>query len=1259
MTPENLKEIGGIRFSILSPSEVRKYSVTEITAPETYDEDGLPVQGGLMDNRLGTLEPGQKCATCGNTALRCPGHFGHIELAEPVLHIAFAEEVNKLLHSFCRVCGRFKMLTEDVETYKTKIKEESKFNPKVRDKIAKQLFMKTKKIMLCPHCGTEQYKVEFLKPTIFHEITESGGATRLLPNAIRERLERITDDDMSLINYNPKSVRPEWFVLQVLGVPPVVVRPSITLETGIRSEDDLTHKIVDILRVNQRVRESKESGTPPLIVQDLVDLLQYHVTTFFDNEVSGIPQSHHRSGRPLKTISQRLKGKEGRFRGSLSGKRVDFSARTVISPDPSLDISEVGVPVAVAKKLSIPEKYSKLNAKFLNELVLNGSDVHPGANYVIRPDGVKIRLDYVEDKQALVDSLEDGFVIERHLIDGDIVIFNRQPSLHRMSVMGHSIRVLPYRTFRLHPAVCPPYNADFDGDEMNLHVPQSTEARAEALTLMMVHDQIVSPRYGGPIIGGTRDYISAGYLLTHDDTLLEVDEFSDLALTGGYIGPLPKPVKSNPPLYTGKQLFSLFLPDDFNYKLSSKWARAKNLSNDVLIKDGQLITGLIDRAAIGSEEPDSILHRISKDYGSEEARKFLNSALSVLRSYISNRGFSLSYKELTLDKSAEKKVFKSISNSYVNVDALITKSKNGELVGARGMSEAETLEAHIVHELSKARDKAGRVSDTALFDDNSGVIMARTGARGSSLNLGQMTAALGQQSVRGKRIQNGFNQRALSHFKKGDMSPDAKGFVKSNYRTGLSPTEFFFHAMGGREGLVDTAVRTQQSGYMQRRLINALEHIRVEYDRTVRDPHGNIIQFLYGEDGIDPAKSDHGDAVNISRQVDISMIDNTSKSKSDPKKIDSILKPYKSKFNEKVFEDLKDSFSNNFITESGMKSVAKRTLELTNKALVEPGEASGIVAAQSIGEPGTQMTLRTFHFAGVQEKDVTLGLPRLIELVDARKIPSKPSMDIYLKAAHSKTSEKAREIGKKILYTTVMDLVSQTEVDYIEGIKLKFQSDTLNDFGITLDKIGEVVELGSKREVKVDHRNTSVMVIVEDTDASTLFSLRNKLLGLRIAGIKDIKNLTIVKKDSEWMIQTSGSNLGKVFKIPGVDTSRTTTNNIWEIAAVVGIEAARSTLINEITHTLDEQGLEVDIRHIVLVSDLMSSTGVLKSIGRHGIAGTKESVLARAAFEITVPTISKASVTGEIEELKGVTENVIVGLPVPVGTGMIELYMKR
>ncbi len=362
---EGVKAVSGIRFSVFSPSEIRKYSVTEISAPETYDEDGMPVTGGLMDNRLGTIEPGQKCATCGNTAARCPGHFGHIELAEPVLHIAFVDDIRKILVSTCRSCGRLLLLQEDMDTHHARLQEKTSYSPTLREEIEKEIINKAKKTKVCPHCGKKQYEIEFTKPTTFHEITEWGGATRLLPVAIRERLERVSDEDLRLLGYDPSSTRPEWFVLQALPVPPVSVRPSITLESGIRSEDDLTHKIVDILRVNQRVKESKESGTPPLIVQDLVDLLQYHVTTYFDNEVSGIPQAHHRSGRPLKTISQRLKGKEGRFRGSLSGKRVDFSSRTVISPDANLDISEVGVPIEVAKKLTVPEKVAPWNIDLL------------------------------------------------------------------------------------------------------------------------------------------------------------------------------------------------------------------------------------------------------------------------------------------------------------------------------------------------------------------------------------------------------------------------------------------------------------------------------------------------------------------------------------------------------------------------------------------------------------------------------------------------------------------------------------------------------------------------------------------------------------------------------------------------------------------------------------------------------------------------------------------------------------------------------
>ena len=831
---ESIKNLGAIKFSVWSPVEIRKFSVAEITAPETYDEDGMPVQGGLMDNRLGTLEPGQKCITCGNTSAKCPGHFGHIELAEPVLHIAFVDDIHKLLLTTCRSCNRIKLENEELASFREIRSAKASYAVITLDNIKDDIIEKSKKIKICPHCQAEQYDLIFTKPTIFVEKTEAG-ENRLLPITIRERLSNITDDDLKLLGYDPSTARPEWFVLQVLPVPPVTVRPSIILETGIRSEDDLTHKLVDIIRVNQRLKESKEAGTPPLIVQDLVDLLQYHVTTYFDNEVSGIPQAHHRSGRPLKTLTQRLKGKEGRFRGSLSGKRVDFSSRTVISPDPNIAISEVGIPYEVAKKLTIPETVSNWNIEKLKTLVFNGPNNYPGANYIIRPDGVKIRLDYVNDRQMVADSIVPGYIIERHLSDSDIVIFNRQPSLHRMSIMAHYVRVLPYRTFRLHPAVCPPYNADFDGDEMNLHVPQSEEARSEAALLMSVQDQLISPRYGGPIIGGIRDFITGAYMLTSDGSYLSKEEFFNLALLGGYAGTLPEPKgeKDGKKLYTGKQLFSLFLPKDFNFIITSKWNKSiKGEGKDVVIKNGELISGVIDKASIGAEEPDSVLHRIAKDYGNDVAQKFLNSILVMLKTFITHRGFTYGYSDLWLSEDTHREITEVIKKAYDKIGELIQQYKEGTLPLTRGLSPEEALELYLVNELSRARDRAGRLADRSFPNDNAGVIMASTGARGSTLNIGQMTAVLGQQSIRGKRIHKGYHNRSLPHFKINDTNPDAKGFVKSNYRDGLTPLEFFFHAMGGREGLVDTAVRTQQSGYMQRRLINALEHLKLEYDST-------------------------------------------------------------------------------------------------------------------------------------------------------------------------------------------------------------------------------------------------------------------------------------------------------------------------------------------------------------------------------------------------------------------------------------------
>jgi len=1257
MSIETVKSIQGIKFSVWSPNEIRKYSVSEITAPETYDEDGMAVQGGLMDGRLGTLEPGQKCLTCGNTSARCPGHFGHIELAEPVLHIAFIDSIHKLLQATCRSCSRIRISDEDLQKFLEIKSRKAAYTVISQKRIPDEILDKAKKAKECAHCGKLQYDLIFTKPTIFIEKTELG-ESRLLPITIRERFSQITDADLDLLGYDHTTARSEWFILQALPVPPVTVRPSIILETGIRSEDDLTHKMVDIIRVNQRLKESKEAGTPPLIVQDLVDLLQYHTTTYFDNEVSGIPQAHHRSGRPLKTLTQRLKGKEGRFRGSLSGKRVDFSSRTVISPDPNLDLAEVGVPESIAKKLTIPEIVTDWNIEKLKKLVINGPDKFPGVNYILRPDGVKIRLDFVEDRSIIADSLEAGYLVERHLLDGDIVLFNRQPSLHQMSIMGHHVRVLPGKTFRLHPSVCPPYNADFDGDEMNLHVPQSEESRAEALLLMRVQEQLISPRFGGPIIGALRDFITGAYLLTKDDTILSTQEFYNYAMLGDYQGKLPEPKIKNKDgsFFTGKQLFSIFLPSDFNFIMTSKWSKGtKKVEKDIVIKNGELVSGVIDKASIGAEEPESVLHRIAKDYGNEQAKKFLNSILIIIKQFITDYGFSYGYSDLELSEKDREAILNDINETYDKVYDITDQLNKKTLSPMRGMTREETAEAVITHELAKARDRAGVTANSNLSDDNAGKIMATTGARGSALNVGQMAGALGQQSRRGKRLHTGFSNRTLSHFKEYDDNPDSHGFVKSNFRDGLSTLEFFFHAMGGREGLVDTAVRTQQSGYMQRRLINALEHIRLEYDGTVRDPHGHIMQFLYGEDGIDVAKSDHGEAFNVNRLVESQSIIDSGK-KATKEEIDKLTKKYTKTFSPRLISAVNDALHVSQLSKEGAETVCKKGLELYDKSRVEPGQAVGIVTAQSIGEPGTQMTLRTFHTAGIAEKNVTLGLPRIIELVDARKKPATPAMDIYLDKKIKASRESAISVARNILETSIRDLVIDVETDHSTEIILEFDSERLRSRNCTMEDVISVLESNKKFTQEVV-KDTVILKLVEESDSVTVNTLLNKIRKTIVKGVPEIARVTLKEENGEWVIQTTGSNLLKVLEVEGIDKFNVRTNNIFEIGIGLGIEAARNSLISELKATLENQGLEVDIRYLMLVADLMCHKGYLQQIGRHGIAGSKDSVLARAAFEITVPTIARAAKEGEIEELKGITENVIVGSQIPIGSGTVDIYM--
>ncbi|HZY92623.1 MAG TPA: DNA-directed RNA polymerase subunit A' [Thermoplasmata archaeon] len=854
------KKIKALQFAFLSPDEIRRMSGVKIITADTYDDDGYPIEMGLMDLHLGVIEPNLRCRTCGGRVNECPGHFGIIELAMPVIHVGYAKEIKRLLQSTCRACGR---LLPDAPSPRAEATAETDDGPVVRTREAKEE-------RVCPHCHEVQQRIVLDKPTTFRE-----NGHKITPKEVRARLERIPDDDVRFLGLNPKFGRPEWMVLTVLPVPPVQVRPSITLESGERSEDDLTHKLVDVLRINQRLRENRDMGAPQLVVEDLWELLQYHVTTYFDNQTSGIPPARHRSGRPLKTLAQRLKGKDGRFRSNLSGKRVNFSARTVISPDPLLSINEVGIPTEVARALTVPLEVTPHNQEAAKELVRRGPVPTPvpsgeyqcGVNYLVREDGQRIKV-MDKNAEACAELVAPGCIVERQLIDGDIVLFNRQPSLHRMSMMAHFVRILPHKTFRFNLCDCPPYNADFDGDEMNLHVLQSQEARAEAKVLMKVEEHILSPRYGGPIIGMLHDHITAAFLLTYQNPRFTRAEVTYLLSKVNY--PIPPPAgeeKDGQPFWTGKQLFSLTLPRDLNIEFRSNiWNRCDcpptNCKHDsyVIVENGDLKAGTIDAKAIAFGK-GAILDAIARNDGMGRARKFLDEMSRLSITAIGLKGLSTGIDDEDVPDTARREIDDALEKARLKVTELVEAYRESTLEQMPGRSLEETLEVMIRRELGKARDTAGDIAGRYLGLENPAVILAKSGARGSMLNLTQMAGAVGQQSVRGERLLRGYFNRTLPHFARGDLGADARGFVSSSYKRGLSPTEYFFHSMGGREGLVDTAVRTSRSGYMQRRLINALEDLKVAEDGTVRNTAGTVIEYKYGEDGIDPTRSFGGQPV--------------------------------------------------------------------------------------------------------------------------------------------------------------------------------------------------------------------------------------------------------------------------------------------------------------------------------------------------------------------------------------------------------------
>lgn len=689
----------------------------------------------------------------------------------------------------------------------------------------------------------------------------------LNPLRVLNLFKQITSSDVELLGMNPAEGRPEDLLWQYVPAPPVCIRPSVPNETS-STEDDLTQKVADITNINNLLKEGLKNGLPIQTIMEQWEYMQTLIAIYINSDNPGLQTVGN--AQHIRGLCQRLKGKQGRFRGNLSGKRVDFSGRTVISPDPNLAINEVAIPVHVAKRMTYPETVSRYNVSKLKQRILNGVDRWPGANYVIKKEyGIKQYLKYGK-LSGHAENLRIGDVVERHLEDGDIVLFNRQPSLHKLSILSHYVKVRPNRTFSLNECVCNPYNADFDGDEMNLHVPQTEEARAEAVELMGVKHNLSTPKNGEPIISAIQDFITAAYLLSSKDVFYDRKSFTNICMymvDGNTQLDLPPPTVLKPVmLWTGKQVFNVMMrpntASDVKVNLDAACREYRRVEgqlpdldkNDgwLCVRNSEIMCGVMDKSTIGSGQKGSIFYVILRDYGPDAAVQAMNRLSKLAARWLTNQGFSIGISDVTPGAQLTQQKRNLVENAYAQCDENIEKFKMGKLEKQAGCDEEATLENEISGILSRVRQAAGNACITELDKWNSPLIMATSGSKGSNINVSQMVAVVGQQIVGGSRIGDGFEDRSLPHFAKNARQPPSKGFVRSSFFNGLQPTEFLFHAISGREGLVDTAVKTAETGYMSRRLMKSLEDLSTRYDNTVRNGSSHIVQFQYGDDKLDP-----------------------------------------------------------------------------------------------------------------------------------------------------------------------------------------------------------------------------------------------------------------------------------------------------------------------------------------------------------------------------------------------------------------------
>jgi len=1394
-----------------NPEEIIKMSACEVTVPSSFDGFGHPLPDGLYDLRMGPLSSDQTCLTCKLGYFNCPGHFGHYKLSRVVLNPLTFDSVYSIAKSCCTNCFHFKITaTERILLY-TKLKilkrgisiagieslianktveEIEKIIPLLREEatgyentqhfeLVSQFLRKIAIKSTCPRCHHKNAKLTKGSNLRILKTGASGIVEYVTPGGIKEAIDNLFQNENALFSEMFNSSQVDMFFMKVLPIIPNKFRPANFVGVKV-SESPINSHFSRIINFSVMTENDDKFWSD----------LQAYVLFYFDNSKSQSGFLGHK---------QILEKKDGLFRKNIMSKRVNYSARTVISPDPNLETREVGVPLVFAKGLTFPEKVTSFNVEKLRKMVINGK-IYPGANF-IQSNNSLTNLKYisVENRLALANKLLDGNkVVWRHLVDGDPLLVNRQPTLHSVSLMGHTAKVLKNeKTLRLHYVNCKSYNADFDGDEMNIHFPQNLNSISELHNIVLNDKSFFVPSSGDPIRGLTQDHIIAALHLTMKDTFFNEEEYyslvncalsnlnnRDLYIKQAFLK-FPEPCIQSPlKLFSGKQVISTILKN-LNIYLSFKVKSKIKFSDEeglFCVHKGELISGALDKASVGAS-PHSLVHACGEVYGYRICNDLLTVISRAVNRYMIIKGFTIRFDDLLFDLSSNQerqKIFAEGNTNAIiyqkmgcpeNFDDLTQhiEIRRNELMSSD--CEYTTLfqnedfyfdEQNVSQLDKKMRNFMNDVTTSVAhllekgmfkkFPTNNMMNVILSGSKGSMDNLRQISNSLGQQELEGKRVPFMESGKTLPCYKKLEICPAAGGYVFERFLTGINPATFFFHSMAGREGLIDTAVKTANSGYLQRCIAKHLEGVHVKYDRKVMADN-RIIQFQYGDDGMDCTKTTYlkdfdfyKTNFDLFKKPEDTILNSSQKNHATEDVIDN---------HDQAYDSLSATIYDHLIPQQFLDSISECSNDfkkfIKNKfinSLADPGHSVGILAAQSIGEPSTQMTLNTFHLAGVGGKNVTLGIPRLREIImvaskniktpiitaklrneeDASGIQSmfkmitledcldkitvqetlvirdqqyKKSIKIFFDIrsdieACAKTIDRAflKHLGKDLKKRSspcgITELnnaairniqgddgqeseakeenvssSSSSEIDDLEFVKEKTgDSDEENDDKEEEDEEEEKNEAEDEGSADLDIPLVNLKKITAKKFCfEILYPSDFNVLILPIAEnickriiVKQILGFKKATVDSG-LVYFEGSNfLSLTAEIDGqdlfdkIDFYSSHSNDIFSIYSFFGVEAARETIVKEITSVFDVYGIVIDIRHLYLVADYMTKDGTFKAYNRNSFT-MDDSFINKMSFESCFANLKNAAIFHQSEKVQNPASCILSGNILNSGTG--------